>query len=844
MTRGGALAFIDSRVTIDRTNFFDNTTCTGGAVFTMRGMVSLLNVNFMQNRAFSTGSSVSAIETYVYINNSNFTFNIALREGTLSTIMSEVVINNSNFYCNVADTNGGAIKTTKRTVIIVSQSMILSNNASYIGGGIYATYNSTVLLERSILKHNFARKAGGGIKAHHDSKLLFLDKVIIENNAAYYGGAVHMQFTVLSSNGTLIIANNSATLGIVAFLYSYGNFKENITLEHNIGSLFVFNSYVKGDGDIHIAHNKQSQNFTVSPEVQEGGGLTCILGRIDLSGQVVIEHNSASNGGAILVVTCRVTLQGTRVILSSNLATMTGGAIYVYHGEIVVAGCTLIANNMGRYKGGGVHSVSSSLILVHDDMKGALPAYLYFVSNAAQLGGGVCLEVGSKMYLITKQRLMHFINNKADYGGAIYVADETNNGTCTSSLDTVTAASESECFFQLVTPHNRLMTINESISFSNNAAKLSGSVLYGGLLDRCTVNALTNRHIRYSDLPGFMDSIRNFTNSDAVRVCFCKDSIANCSYQPRSIKVMKGRRFSIELVTVDQTNNSLSRKIRSYLFRRSSSFNDGQWSQGVSSDCTSLTFNIYSLAVTEMLHLYPEGPCKGAEFSTRQVKIEFIPCSCPIGFEDSKKSRHMCKCDCSSEIYQFVSACNETTSLLTRKGNNWLNAIKYHNQTHFLTRKYCPFDYCVPALPEITINLSIPNGADAQCAFNRSGLLCGKCRPGLTLSLGSSQCLKCPTYWPALIAVIIVTALLSGLALVVIMLYLNLTVAAGSLNALIFYANIMLANRSVLMSADGPTFYTIFISWMNLELGLDLCFINEMDMYTKSWIQFAFPIYA
>ena len=58
MTRGGALAFIDSRVTIDHTNFFDNTACTGGAVFTMRGMVSLLNVNFMQNRAFSTGSGV------------------------------------------------------------------------------------------------------------------------------------------------------------------------------------------------------------------------------------------------------------------------------------------------------------------------------------------------------------------------------------------------------------------------------------------------------------------------------------------------------------------------------------------------------------------------------------------------------------------------------------------------------------------------------------------------------------------------------------------------------------------------------------------------------------------
>jgi transposase-like protein len=560
ITRGGALGFVDSRVTIDQTNFFDNSACTGGAVYTLRGMVSILNVNFMQNRAFSTGSGVSTIAASVYINNCNFTFNFASKEGTLSIVRSDIIVNNSNFYRNVAGINGGAIKTTNKTIIIVTQSMILENKANYTGGGIYATHNSTLVLERSILKHNLARKAGGGIKAHHDSKLLFSDKVIIKNNVAYYGGAIHMQFTRFKSNGTLIIANNSAALGIVAFLYSSGCLNENITLEHNTGSLFVFNSYVKGDGDIHIAHNKQSQNFIVNPEVQEGGGLTCILGRIDLSGKVLVEHNGASNGGAILAVTSRVTLEG-RVILSSNSATMTGGAIYVYHGEIVIAGCTLITDNVGIYRGGGIHSVSSSLILVHDDIEGALPAYLYLMSNTAQLGGGVCLEVSSKIYLITTKRLMHFISNKADYGGGIYIADETNNGTCTSSLDTVTAASESECFFQSVTPRNRLMTINESISFSNNAAKFSGSVLYGGLLDRCTVNALTNRHIRYSYLPGFMDNIHNFTNSDAVRVCFCKNSIADCSYHPGSIKVMKGREFSIELVEVDQTNNSLSGKV-------------------------------------------------------------------------------------------------------------------------------------------------------------------------------------------------------------------------------------------------------------------------------------------
>ena len=842
ITRGGALGFIDSKALIDQTNFIDNSACTGGALYTLKGMVSVLNVNFMQNRAFSTGAGVSAIASYMYINNSNFMFNVATREGALSTIISDVIINNSTFYSNVAGVHGGAIK-TNRTCIIISQSMILNNEVNYVGGGIYATHNSTVIIERSILKHNCARKAGGGIKAHHDSKLLFLDKVIIKNNIAYYGGAVHMHFTLLVSSGTLIIANNSAALGIFAFLYSLGFLKKNITLEHNTGSLFVFNSYLKGDGDIHVAHNKQSQNSTASPEVQEGGGLTCILGRIDLSGRVLIEHNRASNGGAILAVTSRVTLEG-KVTLSGNSATATGGAVYVYHGEVVITGRTLIMNNMAKYRGGGVHSISSSLILVHDDIKGALPAYLYLISNVAKWGGGVCLEVSAKIFLITRNRLMHFISNRAEYGGAIYVADDTNHGTCVSGLDSVTAASESECFFQSITPRSRLMTINKTISFFNNTAEFSGSVLYGGLLDRCTVNALTNKHIRYSSLPGFMDDIQKFTNSEAVRVCFCKDNKADCSYQPEPVRVMKGRRFSVELVAVDQANNSLRGNISSYLQNHNSSFDDGQWYQSVNSVCTSLTFVVYSLADNETLHIYPEGPCKSVGISKCQVEIEFIPCSCPIGFEVSKRNKHNCMCDCNTDLIQVVSKCNAATSLLTRKGNSWFSAIKYQNKTHFLTHKYCPFDHCVSVLPEISVNLSIPNGADALCASNRSGLLCGKCKPGHSLSLGSSHCLKCPSYWPALLIAIIIVALLSGLALMVIILYLNLTVAVGSLNALIFYANIMLANMSVLMPAHGPTFYTVFIAWMNLDLGLDICFIHEMDMYAKTWIQLAFPIYV
>jgi hypothetical protein len=127
--------------------------------------------------------------------------------------------------------------------------------------------------------------------------------------------------------------------------------------------------------------------------------------------------------------------------------------------------------------------------------------------------------------------------------------------------------------------------------------------------------------------------------------------------------------------------------------------------------------------------------------------------------------------------------------------------------------------------------------------LNRTGTLCGACKPGLSLSLGSSKCLKCPSYWPALFAAITIFAILAGIGLVVLFLWLNITVAVGTLNGLLFYANIVAANRVVLLPYPTPNFITVFISWLNLELGIDVCYIDGMDIYVKTWIQLAFPIY-
>ena len=71
-----------------------------------------------------------------------------------------------------------------------------------------------------------------------------------------------------------------------------------------------------------------------------------------------------------------------------------------------------------------------------------------------------------------------------------------------------------------------------------------------------------------------------------------------------------------------------------------------------------------------------------------------------------------------------------------------------------------------------------------------------------------------------------------------------MTVAVGTLNGLIFYANVVYVNKSILLPFQETNFVTVFISWLNLDLGIDTCYFPGMDTYIKMWLQFAFPVYV
>ena len=71
----------------------------------------------------------------------------------------------------------------------------------------------------------------------------------------------------------------------------------------------------------------------------------------------------------------------------------------------------------------------------------------------------------------------------------------------------------------------------------------------------------------------------------------------------------------------------------------------------------------------------------------------------------------------------------------------------------------------------------------------------------------------------------------------------KLTVAIGTINGVIFYANIVGVNSSVFFPAGQTNILTVFVAWVNLDLGIEACFFSGLDAYTRAWLQFVFPLY-
>ena len=123
--------------------------------------------------------------------------------------------------------------------------------------------------------------------------------------------------------------------------------------------------------------------------------------------------------------------------------------------------------------------------------------------------------------------------------------------------------------------------------------------------------------------------------------------------------------------------------------------------------------------------------------------------SCPPGFHISKLEQ-LCVCEPRLAQNIGIHQCSITNGLdqIARYPNQhvWIG----YDQSHkLILHPLCPFDYCVNDRVIFPLN-----NTDIQCAYNRSGLLCGRCKEGYSLVLSTSHCRKCTNYYFVLLITI------------------------------------------------------------------------------------------
>ena len=481
-----------------------------------------------------------------------------------------------------------------------------------------------------------------------------------------------------------------------------------------------------------------------------------------------------------------------------------------------------------------------------------------FEGNTGKEGGALSL-LESRLHLNENSTTI-IKSNSAYYGGGIFATPlfvKPMMGDLTSSIPRSCAL----CTFSLPIYDLSLKRLNISLEFQNNTAlygTLYGTSIFYGAFSQCCVSPDCNRHMCIdADFFFINTSLINFftyLSKSSLDLSSLATKLLTCEDNDRAIiNTFPGAEFNISLRATGAKHMVTApvavteRLCYNYNWSSphvcerdyQSELHSGAGKQLATQKCRNITYSIRSLLKTTYLEIRvdwidnksPSITYYKWKNLTINAEIRLLPC--PDGYQMTSKSNEKPYCECNAYLKRLGIYCDiKQDGKILRPKRMWIGFYFIQKST-LVAHKHCPFDYCLP-----TDNFFSLNSPDQQCNHNHAGVLCGACEKNLSLVLGTSNCSECSNIYLFLI----IPFALAGVALVVLLLKCNLTVSVGHINGLIFYANIVQVNKPLLFKSE-QTAYKVFIAWLNLDLGIETCFFEGMDSYSKVWLQFVFPVY-
>ena len=505
-----------------------------------------------------------------------------------------------------------------------------------------------------------------------------------------------------------------------------------------------------------------------------------------------------------------------------------GGPMYF----INVSNVTMTGRNYFSHNGGGsVINLKSSNLTVSGNIT-INDGYSYY-------GGGIRMDTASILFL--KEPLSaNFSNNNALDGSAIYapfssantpVRNDYNNADYTSPIQISPIENYSV---------ENITDINIKLYFSNNTFGLAGyslhaplfsfignqispNFLFGRLLwddkhSQFVYTTLINTIIQEMDMFDKHSSLSNgfcFRPNREDWKCTYIDYSFNYSQPLPVIHAYPGETaLSVLSVAKGMYEVYPNYYVDSVLNASNSTLSFTFYCDKKYEECKSY------LTVTNTELLY--------SFSIIRIRIKV----CPFGFNLTGKF-----CGCPSVLEKHDYTCDINSLLFTSPTGYW-TGLDYNNTILF--DRNCPPHYCNHSFKTFYLDSSI---TDLSCLNNHTGNLCGRCKENHSAVFGSDTC---HSYCTDLYLLTLPVYAVAGLLLVTVLFAFRLTVATGTVNGIIFYANTLSLVLDKLTEGSHGSLQTtqvVIISLLNLDLGFPLCLYKGMTTAAKVGFQFVFPIY-
>ena len=810
-TYNTSIAINVSSTTVIQMNDLTIANCNGGIFITSVSYSYFNNLSVQNSSKFGLWINNTATVT---IDSCSFSHNGA---NVMLNLVKTVSISYSNFTfgccyyyssgLSIQNDDAGTLLSTSVTVEIIG-CLVYSNTGNTVGGAnVYSHVRGshTLIIQNTIFQNNNGNKGNGGLAVHitvQGHSKIFISRVRFLYNkctgvTSYTGSGgawlsmeSESQISVIIENTTFIQnSQNGLQLSIhggaeIEAILKYVIFSFNFGTRGLVGGAFIyiFNDYIYTGASLYICNSKFDSNNRVALHILGN----VIFKMTDVYITKTISTNNMQPSQSVVGALQLICLGIKQIATLSNIHVTNNNMTGIW-----LEGCpvyfinkpSIIANNKSPGNGGGIYAKRNSILSSF---------------NVA----------------------VHFINNTAvQYGGAIY-----------STANLVSTFTDRLLTYGIDCTFNNFVG-----TFSDNYAQIAGNDIYGGYYYDEVILPYFNDVVEcnYHNLQSSTCFSKNLSSSSIssapLGACICINNYyIDCNQRVLHKEVYPGQAITLSLVTVGMCGGISPGSI----VTKGTSVNVklDETDQITDIYCKNFTYQVKANTTTTegKITIQISGSLQ-LNGSILTVNITLLPC--PLGLVLAKLLG-MCVCD---DIINAVKAqCNVSWMPypIKRSGNNWLS---YNNKYNcIIAHTNCPFDYCNTSL--ISLNL---NNTDLQCTHNRSGYLCGQCKPGLSVVIGSHECSKCNNTRLFLL----VPFALAGILLTVLLLKLNMTVSSGTINGLLFYANIVKLHKAVLLPTGSTPVLTQYIAWMNLDLGITTCFFNNFDGYWKTWLQFAFPLY-